>query len=54
MKRKLFLAGLAAVAYSFVMSGCNSMKKLQKDVIETAVVGQITPIQLESVEGGQF
>lgn len=51
MKRKLFLAGLAAVAFSFVMSGCNSMKKLQKDVIETAVVGQITPIQLESVEG---
>lgn len=51
MKRKLFLAGLAAVALSLIMSGCNSMKKMQKDVLETAVVGQITPVQLESVEG---
>ena len=51
MKRKLFMAGLAAVAFSLAMTGCNSMKKLQKDVIETAVVGQVTPTQLESVEG---
>lgn len=51
MKCKLFMAGLAVVALSFSMASCNSMKKLQKDVIETAVIGQVTPAQLESVNG---
>lgn len=51
MKRTFFMTGLAVLALSFFMSGCNSMKKLQKDVIETAVVGYVNPQQLESVNG---
>ena len=51
MKRTLFMAGIALLAMSFFMAGCNSMKKLQKDVIETAVVGKVSPEQLESVNG---
>lgn len=51
MKRTLFLTGLALLTLPFFMAGCNSMKKLQKDVIETAVTGYINPQQLEAVNG---
>lgn len=51
MKRTLFWTGLTVVMLAFFMAGCNSMKKLQKDVIETAVVGQVMPQQLEAVNG---
>lgn len=51
MKRTFFMTSLAVVVLSFFMAGCNSMKKLQKDVIETAVVGKVEPLQLESVNG---
>lgn len=51
MKRTFLMTGLAIFALSFFMGGCNSMKKLQKDVIETAVVGYVNPEQLESVDG---
>lgn len=51
MKRTFFMAGLTVVVLSFFMAGCNSMKKLQKEVIETAVIGQVVPQQLESVNG---
>lgn len=51
MKSTFFLTGLVVAMLSFFMTGCNSMKKLQKDVIETAVVGQVMPQQLESVNG---
>lgn len=50
MKRTFFIAALSFLMLVF-LTGCNSMKKLQKDVIETAVVGQVTPAQLESVNG---
>lgn len=51
MKRTFFMTGLALLALSFFMTGCNSMKKLQKETIETAVVGYVNPQQLESVNG---
>lgn len=51
MKRTIFMTGLAMLALSFFMTGCNSMKKLQKEVIETAVVGYVNPEQLEAVNG---
>lgn len=49
--RRTFLMSLLAVLALWVLTGCNSMKKLQRDVIETAVVGQVTPSQLEAVNG---
>ncbi len=49
--RRTFLMSLLAVSALWVLTGCNSMKKLQRDVIETAVVGQVTPSQLEAVNG---
>lgn len=51
MKRTIFMAGMAVVVMSFFMASCNSMKNLQQKVIETAVMGQVTPQQLESVNG---
>lgn len=32
MKRTIFMTGLAMLALSFFMTGCNSMKKLQKEI----------------------
>ena len=43
MKRTIFMTGLTLVALSFFLSGCNSMKKLQKEAIEAAVVGYVNP-----------
>lgn len=37
MKRTFLMTGLAVLTLAFFMTGCNSMKKLQKEVIETAV-----------------
>lgn len=51
MKRTIFMAGMAVVVMSFFMAGCNSMKNLQQKVVETAVMGQVTPQQLESING---
>lgn len=51
MKRTFLMTGLAVLTLAFFMTGCNSMKKLQKDVIETAVVGYVNPEQLEAVNG---
>lgn len=51
MKRTFFMTGLIALVLAFFMAGCNSMKKLQKEVIETAVVGYVNPQQLEAVNG---
>lgn len=50
MKRTFFITMLAFLAVG-LLAGCNSMKKLQQDVIQTAVMGQVTPAQLESVNG---
>ena len=44
MKRTFFMTGLIALVLAFFMAGCNSMKKLQKEVIETAVVGYVNPV----------
>ncbi|WP_251619797.1 tetratricopeptide repeat protein [Odoribacter lunatus] len=50
MKRTILMSIIAAGTLA-LLAGCNSMKKLQRDVIETAVVGQVTPAQLEAVNG---
>ena len=42
MKRTFFITMLAFLAVG-LLAGCNSMKKLQQDVIQTAVMGQVTP-----------
>lgn len=51
MKHNLLITGLAAATLAFVLTGCNSMKGLEKEVIRTAIVGEVTPQQLESVNG---
>lgn len=51
MKRTFLMMGFAWLVLAFFMTGCNSMKQLQKDVIETAVTGYVSPEQLESVNG---
>lgn len=51
MKHTFVLTTVALLFSSFFMAGCNSMKKLEREVIETAVMGQVTPAQLESVNG---
>lgn len=50
MKRTLLGMTLALLAIG-ILSGCNSMKNLQRDAIQTAVIGQVKPAQLESVNG---
>ena len=51
MKHTLFLKCLPMLTLSLFMVGCNSTKKLQKEVIETAVSGNVNPQQLEAVNG---
>ena len=46
--KRTFLMSMFAVLVLWVFTGCHSMKKLQHEVIETAVVGQVTPSQLEA------
>lgn len=50
MKRTFFITALAFLLMG-LLTGCNSMKKLQKEAIETAVIGQINPAQLQAVNG---
>lgn len=49
--KHIFLMSIFAVLVPGIFAGCNSMKKLQREVIETAVIGQVTPAQLEAVDG---
>lgn len=51
MKRALLMTVVSVITFSFFMSGCTSMKKLEKGAIETAVKGNIVPSYLESVDG---
>lgn len=51
MKRALLMTVVSVITFSFFMSGCTSMKKLEKGVIETAVKGNVVPSYLESVDG---
>lgn len=50
MKQTFLTVMLALLTLGF-LTGCTSMRKLQKEAIETAVVGQVTPAQLEAVNG---
>ena len=47
MKRTFFITALAFLLLG-LLTGCHSMKKLQKDAIEKAVIGQINPTQLQA------
>ncbi len=49
--KRTFLMSMLLGPVLWIFTGCNSMKNLQREVIETAVVGQVTPSQLESVNG---
>ncbi len=49
-KLSLITSGVVLVL-SFLMMGCNTMKKLERETIETAVVGKVSPQQLTSVDG---
>lgn len=51
MRHNFLIMSLAVGAFAFILSGCNSMKRLEKEVIRTAVIGEVTPQQLESVNG---
>lgn len=50
MKRTFLITTLALLMLG-LLTGCNSMKKLQKEAIETAVIGQVKPTQLQAVNG---
>lgn len=49
--KRTFLMGIFAFLLLGFLTGCTSMKKLQREAIETAVIGQVTPVQLEAVNG---
>lgn len=49
--RHTFLMMTLALLAGVILAGCNSMKKLQKEAIETAVTGEVKPAQLEAVRG---
>ena len=49
MKRTFFMTGLAVFILAFFMTGCNSMKKLQKEEIDSAVLAYVNAEQFESV-----
>lgn len=49
--KRTFLISMFAILMLGLLTGCNSMKKLQRDAIETAVIGQVKPAQLEAVNG---
>ena len=51
MKLTLLLNGIILLSLLLGINGCSPSKKMQKEVIETAVVGYINPQQLESVNG---
>lgn len=50
-KLTLITSSALILALSFLMGSCNSMKKLEREAIETAVIGQVSPEQLISVDG---
>lgn len=50
MKQRFLLTGAMAIALSAFLFGCNSMKHLQKEVIESAVTGSVNPTQLEALD----
>lgn len=49
--RRIFLIMTLAFLTGTVLTGCTSMKKLQKEAIETAVIGEVKPAQLEAING---
>lgn len=50
MRHTFLMMTLAFLAGVF-LTGCSSVKKLQKEAIETAVTGEVKPAQLEAVRG---
>ena len=51
MKKLSLITSGVILMLSFLMVGCNTMKKLEREAIETAVVGKVSPQQLTAVDG---
>ena len=51
MKKLSLISSGVILMLSFLMVGCNTMKKLEREAIETAVVGKVSPQQLTAVDG---
>ncbi|WP_065220379.1 MULTISPECIES: tetratricopeptide repeat protein [Butyricimonas] len=51
MRKLSLLTSGVILMLSFLMVGCNTMKKLEREAIETAVVGKVSPQQLTAVDG---
>ena len=51
MKKLSLISSGVILMLSFLMVGCNTMKKLEREAIETAIVGKVSPQQLTAVDG---
>jgi len=51
MKKLTLITSVFILALSFSMVSCHTMKKLEREAIETAVIGQVSPQQLVAVDG---
>lgn len=51
MRKLSLITSGVILMLSFLMVGCNTMKKLEKEAIETAIVGKVSPQQLTAVDG---
>ena len=51
MRRLSLITSGVILMLSFLMVGCNTMKKLEREAIETAIVGKVSPQQLTAVDG---
>lgn len=51
MRKLSWITSGVILMLSFLMVGCNTMKKLEREAIETAIVGKVSPQQLTAVDG---
>ncbi|MGL5683781.1 MAG: tetratricopeptide repeat protein [Marinifilaceae bacterium] len=51
MKRAFLMTAVSVFTLSFFISGCTSMKKLEKGALSTAVQGNVVPSYLEAIDG---
>ena len=51
MRKLSLITSGVILMLSFLMVGCNTMKKLEREAIETAIVGKVSPQQLTAVDG---
>ena len=51
MRKLSLITSGVILMLSFLMVGCNTMKKLEREAIETAIVGKVSPQQFTAVDG---